>query len=121
MKKKGQFLIEATIAIALVAIVIIGIFQGLTLGIMGTYRDSEHNTALHLAQSQMEYIKLRPYADGYNCVPDIDIPEGFDCDDIEIEVTDDPFGYGTPGLQLVTVTVSYEGNSVELEGYKTDR
>ena len=139
MKKKGQFLIEATIAIALVAIVIIGIFQGLTLGIMGTYRDSQHNTALHLAQSQMEYIKLQTFndeietlcycskcdGDDNECYDLVELPESWDCDnpniDIEVEVTDDPFGYGTPGLQLITVTVSYDGGSVELEGYKTKR
>ena len=120
MKKKGQFLIEATIAIALFAIVIIGIFQGLTLGIMGTYRDSQHNTALHLAQSQMEHVKLQLYADEYNCVPDIDIPEGFDCDDIAVTVDDTVYG-NTSGLQLITVTVSYQDKSLVLQGYKTNR
>lgn len=119
MKKKGQTFIELTIAIAVIVMVIIGLLQGLTVGIMGTYRDSQINTALHLAQSQMEYIKSLPYDDEppfeYGTVPE-EHP-GYD-----IEVTVDPdYEYGVPGLQKVTVNISYDGKSVVLQVYKTDR
>lgn len=139
MKKKGFALIEVTIAMVLLAMVVVGLFQGLTIGIMGTYRDTQLNTAMHLAQSQMEYIKLQDFNDAINTtlscsfdeppcncslypiVPDIDMPAGFDCADIQIEVIPDPSGYGVNGLQKITVTVSYESDSVVLEGYKTRR
>lgn len=134
MNKKGYLLIETVIAIAVFAIVVIGFMQGLQVGILGTYRVDVSNTALNLAQSQMEYIKSLPYCDGcdtYDKVPDIDIPEGFDSDDIEVAVCDRCDAnciYESPppepcasGLQKVTVNVSYDGKSVVLQGYKTDR
>ncbi len=124
MNKKGYLLIELTIAIAVIVMVIIGLLQGLTVGIMGTYRDSQINTALHLAQSQMEYIKSLPY----DAEPPFEygtVPEEHPGYDIEVTV-DCVYTPGDPpecipGLQLITVNVSYQDKSVVLQGYKTDR
>ena len=115
MNKKGYLFIELTIAIAVIAMVIIGLLQGLTVGILGTYRDSQINTALHLAQSQMEYIKSLPYCDGCDTYDKLDEPTGY-----TIYVDADDTVYGN-GLQLITVNVSYQDKSVVLQGYKTDR
>lgn len=124
MNKKGQAFIELTIAIAVIVMVIIGLLQGLTVGIMGTYRDSQINTALHLAQSQMEYIKSLPYDDEppfeYGTVPEehpgYDIGLTVNC----VYTPGDPPECVT-GLQLITVNISYDGKSVVLQVYKTDR
>lgn len=125
MNKKGQALIEVTIAIALIALVIIGLFQGLNVGIMGTYRDSQINTALHLAQSQMESIKSEdyqvytyegfPYGDEYSI---IDAPNGFT---IGIAVSNIAVDNPEEKLQQITVTVTFdEDRTITVAGYKTD-
>ena len=126
MNKKGYLLIEIVIAIAVIALVIIGLLQGLTVGIMGTYRDSQINTALHLAQSQMESIKSEDYqvytdegipdGDGYSI---IDAPNGFT---IGIAVSNIAGDNPEEKLQQITVTVTFdEDRTITVAGYKTDR
>ena len=118
-RKKGMTLIEMIIAVAIMAIVFGGIMQGLNASILATQRDSEINSALHLAQSQMEHIKALPYDDQAPFEYDIitDIPEGYD-----IEVTVEPtYDDGIQGMQSVTVTVSYQGKSTILHAYKINR
>lgn len=124
MNKKGQALIEVTIAIALIALVIIGLFQGLNVGIMGTYRDSQINTALHLAQSQMESIKSEDYQVYTDGVPDVDeysiigAPNGFT---IGIAVSNIAGDNPEEKLQQITVTVTFdEDRTITVAGYKTD-
>jgi len=125
MNKKGYLLIETVIAIAVIALVIVGLFQGLKVGIMGTYRDSQLNTALHLAQSQMESIKSEdyqvytdegvPYVDKYSI---IDAPNGFT---IGIAVSNIAGDNPEEKLQQITVTVTFdEDRTITVAGYKTD-
>ncbi len=116
---KGMTLIEMIIAVAIMAIVFGGIMQGLNASILATQRDTEINSALHLAQSQMEHIKSLPYDDEspyeYDIIPDI--PEGYD-----IEVTVEPtYDDGIQGMQSITVTVSCQGKITVLHGYKINR
>lgn len=117
--KKGMALIEVIVAVAVFAIVIGGFMQALNTSIVGTHRDIQLNTALHLAQSQIEHIKSLPYDNEepfeYETVSDI--PEGYD-----IEVAVEPtYEDGEQGLQLITVTVTYQGKSTVVNGYKTNR
>ena len=125
MNKKGYLLIETVIAIAVIALVIVGLFQGLNVGIMGTYRDSQLNTALHLAQSQMESIKSEDYqvytdegdpgGDEYSI---IDAPNGFT---IGIAVSNIAGDNPEEKLQQITVTVTFdEDRTITVAGYKTD-
>ena len=122
--KKGQTLLEVLIAGVILAVVLIGFMQGLNVILLGTDRDSKINSAQHLAQSQMEYIKSRPYDDTSPFVyGNITHPAEY-----HIKVTvDDSYGNVT-GKQLITVTVSYKNEnrpsqdySVELQDYKIDR
>jgi prepilin-type N-terminal cleavage/methylation domain-containing protein len=120
MNKKGMALLEIIVAVAVMAMLIGGIMQGLNMSILGAYKDSRFNTALHLAQSQMEYVKEQPMATNqtnykYKLIDEI--PEGF-----AINVTVNPLHeYGIPGLQLVTVNVTCESNNVVLQEYKIFR
>lgn len=119
VNKKGMALLELIVAIAVMAMLIGGIMQGLNMTIMGTYKDSRFNTALHLAQSQMEYIKEQPFDQVYPFVYDLieEVPEGY-----EMELTVEPsYEHGIPGLQLVTVNVTCESNNVVLRGFKIHR
>jgi prepilin-type N-terminal cleavage/methylation domain-containing protein len=117
--KKGMTLIEVIIAVGVMAIVFGGIMQGLNITLLGTHRDSQINSALHLAQAQMEYIKSLPYDDEppyeYGVVPDV--PDGYDIDiDVEPAYED-----GIQGMQSITITVSCEGKNTVVYGYKTNR
>ena len=110
-------LIEVIVAVAIFAIVIGGFMQALNTGIVGTNSDIKLNTALHLAQSQIEHIKSLPYdnEEPYEIVPDV--PQGYDID-VAVEPT---YEDGEQGLQLITVTVTYQGKSTVVNGYKTNR
>ena len=117
--RKGMALIEVIVAVAIFAIVIGGFMQALNTSIVGTHRDIQINTALHLAQSQIEHIKSLPYDNEepfeYETVPEV--PQGYD-----IEVAVEPtYEDGEQGLQLITVTVTYQGKSTVVNGYKTNR
>lgn len=132
MNEKGQTLIEAIIAIALFAMVIVGFIQGLNVGILGTYRTSQSNMALNLARSQVEYIKLQDYqpCTDANCSVTYaplnasvveDTYPGLSIDSIEITVAN-VSGVDPGALQQVTVTVTYEnGRYANVVGYKGPR
>jgi len=132
MNEKGQTLIEAIIAIALFAMVIVGFIQGLNVGILGTYRTSQSNMALNLARSQVEYVKLQDYqpCTDANCSVtyaklNASVVEstyrGLSIDSIEITVGN-VSGVDPGALQQVTVTVTYEnGRYANVVGYKGPR
>ena len=115
--KKGMALIEVIIAVGILAIVIGGFMQALNTGIVGTNRDLKINTALHLAQSQLEHVKSLPYDNEAEYDTISEIPQGYD-----IDVAVDPtYEDGEQGLQLITVTVTCQGKSTVVHGYKTNR
>lgn len=118
MNERGQTLIEVLIGVILLAVVILGLLQGLSVGVWGTINVSQRSTALNLARSQLEYIKSQPY-DGeepfeYDIIPDV--PAGFQVEISDVaELTED-------ALQQVTITVTYlQGKSVGFVGYKAAR
>ena len=118
--RKGVALLEVLIAGVILAVVLVGFLQGLNVTLLGTERDSKMNSAQHIAQSQMEYIKSLPYNATYG---NISHPVEY-----HIEVTvDDNYGNVT-GKQLITVDVSYRNENlasqdyrVVLQDYKIDR
>ena len=119
MNKKGMALLEIIVAVAVMAMLIGGIMQGLNMSILGAYKDSRFNTALHLAQSQMEYVKEQPMDQRPPYIYQIidDVPEGYDIK-YTINISHE---YGIPGLQLITVNVTWGSNNVVLQEYKIFR
>jgi Tfp pilus assembly protein PilV len=125
-KRKGVALLEVLIAGVILAVVLVGFMQGLNVTILGTDRDSKMNSAQHIAQSQMEYIKSLPYDDEAPFeYGNISHPKEY-----HIMVAVDPDSdYGNmTRLQLITVTVSYKNVNaasqdyrVVLKNYKIDR
>jgi len=120
MKKRGYSLIEVLIGLAILAIIATVFMQALGVGILGAYRDSQMNKALHLAQSQMEYIKSQPYDDEspYGYIKLDDLPAGF-----TIDISTNQIGtISMNETQQITVIVDYDENrTVTVEGYKTNR
>ena len=134
--RKGVALLEVLIAGVILAVVLVGFMQGLNVTILGTDRDSKMNSAQHLAQSQMEYIKSQTFNNSacdestsppYEKIHDFDLPEN---SNYEVEITVDPDSHwqNCSTMQLITVSVSYNNTnlasqdySVVLKGYKIDR
>ena len=135
--RKGVALLEVLIAGVILAVVLVGFMQGLNVTLLGTDRDSKMNSAQHLAQSQMEYIKSQTFNNSacdestsppYERIPAFDLLENYDNYDVEITVDPDPHWQNCSTLQLITVTVSYNNTNlasqdyrVVLKDYKIDR
>ena len=132
MKKKGFTLVELLIGLTVLAIIATVFMQALGVGILGTSRDNRTNDALHLAQSQMEYVKSQKYQDyndngtpegaGYSKIDDDEIPEGFDEQDIVIAVRNISGNTSGERLQHITVNVTYGiERTITIEGFKINR
>ena len=112
--RKGVALLEVLIAGVILAVVLVGFMQGLNVTILGTDRDSKMNSAQHIAQSHMEYIKSLPFNNQSQYSTDIiDIPLGYIVDVDRI----DNYGNVT-GKQLITVTVSYNNTNLASQDYR---
>ena len=112
--RKGVALLEVLIAGVILAVVLVGFMQGLNVTLLGTDRDSKINSAQHMAQSQMEYIKSLPFNNQSKYSTDVlDVPQGYivnvDCIDNYEDVT---------GKQLITVTVAYNGTNLASQDYQ---
>ena len=118
MDQKGQSYVEILIAVVILAIVIIGLLNGVFAGIKATGAVDQGTTAINIARSQMEYIKSQDYSSSYIKLDDSDLPDGWTNSQITIDVVDVLVSY----LQRITVTVSYgDGKSVIVEDYKANR
>ena len=110
---RGMTLIEALLALGILAIVAVVFLSAIFTAYKGTSLAQERTTAESLARTQLEVIKNAPYdAAAYSPMPGI--PVNYD---IAIAVT--PL---VGGLQKVKVAVSHWGKGVfAVEGYKVDR
>jgi len=124
--KKGVALLEVLIAGVILAVVLVGFLQGLNVTLLGTDRDSKMNSAQHLAQSQMEYIKSRPFNNSacvesaslpYEKIHAFDLPENSDYD-VEIKADTDPHWQNCSTLQVITVIVSYNNTNLASQDYR---
>jgi Tfp pilus assembly protein PilV len=127
--RKGVALLEVLIAGVILAIVLVGFLQGLNVTLLGTDRDSKMNSAQHMAQSQMEYIKSLTFNQSGYSTDILGVSQGYIVPQgyiIEVDCIDN---YGNvTGKQLITVTVSYNSTNlasqdyrVVLKDYKIDR
>ena len=128
--ERGVTLIETLMALAILGIITIGVFSGLSVASKSTFTADQQNTAQSLAQSQMEYIKHSAYIDFSGPEPGeyglIETPEGYTVEVAAIPIDSDT-GQALPagqdlGLQEITVTVEHYGEVVcTLEAYKGER
>jgi hypothetical protein len=126
MNRKGQTLLEVMLAIAVIAVVVIGSMQALNVGILGVNRVDISNIELNLERSQMNYIKAQDYStyngscqpvDGQSPYMTIDeIPQGYRISTTVCNV----YGTEAEAVQYVTLRATRDGNfkTVELDGYK---
>lgn len=111
-KEKGMTILETAIALALLGIVGVFIFYGLTTTSRAVFIARERTTALSLAQSQTEYVNSLDYSAEYSPAP---IPPGEDYAAYSASITSVLDG----GIQKITVTIRHHDRPViTLESYK---
>ena len=108
----GSSLVEILVAVSIVALALTLFVAGLSTGAFAVRASNRLTTANNLAAVQLETIKASSYitVGTYALVAR---PPGYD-----ILISSNVI---TPGLQQVTVTVSYQGGSVVVSNYKVNR
>ena len=128
-QQSGFALIDALVAIIVLGMVITVFFIGLSSVSRADFAINGRSGAEALARSQMEYIKVQDYANfaipGHGDYDLISTPAAY-----TIEVTTVPIERSTgqplgpdqdDGVQLITVTISHQGESIiTLESYKAN-
>jgi len=122
--EKGFSLIEATISLAILALLAVVFLGGLaTTSRAGLILD-EHSKAQNLARNQMEYVKSQGYIPNATEYPLAQIPDEYQ--GYSANITADPLynegGIPRDGIQKITVTIEHDDKVVAtLECYKAER
>ena len=118
-RSKGFTLLETLIALAVVAIVAVGLVAGLGAAFKMLSITNDRNHAKTLAEYQMEYVQASSYQASY--IPAAN-PSGYGSDySVSIGVTT-PSG-GDANIQQIIVTVKYPFSpsvGLTLTGYKVN-
>ncbi len=122
-QNRGFTLIEEIIGISLIAVVIVVLWQSLSVGINTSDRTRDRATLFNLAQSQLEDILKQDYQTSHIYTSLSPIPEGYSVAvTVTVPVT---YTYPSPGtgnapetIQSIQVTVTGDYGSATVYGYK---
>lgn len=115
--QEGLSLIEVVIGVALLGIVLSALVTALSTGALVVGKVAQRGTVQDVARAQLEYVKAQPYAAAPTTYPTITPPQPYTVTAIAA-----PLGAPDQGIQVVTVTVYFEGSPLlDLEAYKVDR
>jgi len=111
----GAGLVEVLVAVAIIAIVLAIFLSALSTGSLGVSVVHERVTAENIARSQLEYVKETDFIAGTDhYTPTAISHPGYSATISATTIY--------TGLQLITVTVSHNGEPVfTIENYKVDR
>lgn len=125
----GTILIESLVSLAIIGLVAIMFFGGLSTASKGDLTAQEISVAESAARSQLESVKSQTYINwvtGHADYTSISAPSGY-----SVQITVTPIDPATGaalasgvdnGVQKVTVTASFSGNNLTtLAGYKINR
>ena len=115
-RERGAGLVESLIAVAIVGVAITALVAALSTGSMAAQRTDERVTAENLARAQMEYTKAQTYLGAPALYTTIAAPNGYS---ISAEATS--ISGRDADIQKITVTITYDGDTFALEGFKVDR
>jgi len=100
-------------AIALIGIIVVAILTALSTATTALIIADRRATAESLARTQMEYVKHSADYDDVNDPPEYSpdlaaVPDGYYIDIEAVRINKDQDPNDDDGIQLITVTVSYE-------------
>ncbi len=114
--ENGFTLVEMLVAVAILAVMGVGILAAMTLSSKVLISTDNSETAQNLAVAEMEYIKSLNYNTNHYDFDANLIPSG---SGYTVTVTNPPEPLQDGNLQKITVTISRNGTTVTtLEGYK---
>ena len=119
--ESGYTLVETLVAIAILGAIAVIFLGGLSTTSRAAYMFDEQDTAISLAQLQMEWIKKADYDDTgeYSLVP---IPSNKDYIGYSVNATAESLNTPDDGIQRIAITVlRHEEKILTLETYKVDR
>ncbi len=112
--ERGESLVEILVAVAIMAIVLTAFLAALSTGTLSVGVVHERVTAENIARSQLEHVKHSGFNDHYT--PAAISHPGYTA------VISATTIYTYTGLQLITVTVSHNGEPIfTIENYKVNR
>ena len=115
--ERGVALVEALVAVAILASALVVFLGGLSTGSLATAQSDRLSTAHELARSQLEATKAAAYNAPPYTYPSVAAPAtyGVSAEASSISGTD-------ADIELITVQVTKDGATVfTLEGYKVNR
>lgn len=120
--QNGFTLVETLVSLAVLGTVAVVFLAGLvTINKAASIHDKQ-NTALSLAQNQMEYVKNSPYTYDVLEYSQSPLPDDTKYTNYSISITAEPLSSPDTGIQKITVSVEHSGKQLTiLESYKTDR
>ena len=120
--ESGVSLIEALVALAIIATVAVTFLSGLATTSKAAFTADEQTTAESLARSQMEWVKKVDYVYGTTEYSPAPMPGGGDYVKYSAIIAAEPLRTPDDGIQKITVTIKHSDKGViRLEGYKVDR
>lgn len=123
----GISLIEVLVAVALISIVGVAIFGGLSTANVSTIIAEERSIGQDLAEAQMEFIRTQIYDPSppveYALIDSSEIPDGYSIQVTAVALDYDGDGDDDDdGIQKITVTVKHHTKTVTtLQAYKVRR
>ena len=110
--EKGFSLLEVLIALAVLAIISVGVFGSLSTTSKVVLNTDVRETAKNLAEKQMEYIKGLPFTSSYSPATAGSEYNGYTAT-IDVAPLEDNY------IQKIVVSINWSGRQVtSLEGYK---
>ena len=115
--ERGFALMEALIAVAILGMTLVVFIAGLSTGLLATGSADRLSAAHELARSQLEYTKNDTYSAAPHTYATVTPAATYGVTSVASTL-----GGGDANVELITVTVSKDGNAVyTLEGYKVNR
>lgn len=116
LSERGVGLVETLISAAIAAIAITALLAALSTGSMAVQRSDEGTTSENLARAQMEYTKGLAYLTAPASYATVSTPAGY-----SISTNAASLSGRDADIQKITVTVTYNGDTFVMEGFKSDR
>ncbi len=120
-RESGFGLIEVLIALAIMGVLVVVIMSAMTTSTQTIGNTADRETAKNLGQYQMEQIKnpmKQAYVRGATTYPPADVSAHSEFQGYSAVITVSPVANRDADIQLITITVTGQGETFVLQDYK---